>query len=282
MGTNPADAPSAASNRFKNAPVPTGTGLVINDFDQAMRLASTLQHSALMPDAVRGKPADILVLIMYGSELGLTAFQSFQAITIIKGRASMSSELRGAKTRQAGHRVGTVCKRIVGQYEGEPIRCGEYAEHSIHGVPTDKDPGLHPFDDDRTHEHCRIKVVRRDTGQITYAEFGTEDAIRAGLLYYGKGDLDGKLISRSAKGEPLPWESYGRDMCYNRALARACKWAAPEVGFGLYTEEEIERMPDPIRAEATVTVPIPDAGGVDPDAAAAEVAAMQTAHLAGE
>ena len=70
-----------------------------------MELAKTLAVSSLLPQPLRGKPADVLVTVMYGRELGLSPMQSIQGIYVVNGRPSMSGQLWLAKVRQAGHRV---------------------------------------------------------------------------------------------------------------------------------------------------------------------------------
>lgn len=63
------------------------------NIDQAMKLSETLAKSALIPSALRNKPADILIVMMKGRELGLTSMQSFAGIHVIEGKAVLSAEL---------------------------------------------------------------------------------------------------------------------------------------------------------------------------------------------
>lgn len=242
------------------------TSLQPRDLGEAMTLAKTLATSGLVPDALRGKPADVLVIMMYGMELGLSVNQAMRGIHVIKGRPSLSTELRVSKTRERGHRVGVVCV------------CGEWADYAGHGDPTDQDPGRHPYNADWTDQRCTVKAVRRDSGETSIVTWTVQDAVRAGLLWPGKGDLEGRLIARSSKsGEILPWEAYTRDMLYNRAADRACKQIAPEVAYGLYTPEEAAALPDeePTRVEATVGEPVTAPDVTD---AAAEAARLQAEY----
>lgn len=68
-------------------------GLAIQTMEQAQGLAKTLAPSALIPDALRGKPGDVLIVLLTGAELGLGPMQSLRAISVIKGKATMSSDL---------------------------------------------------------------------------------------------------------------------------------------------------------------------------------------------
>lgn len=75
------------------------------DLDQAFRLAQALAHSQLVPQALRGKPSDILVIILYGQELSLPPMQAMQVIDVMKGRPSLRANLWVALARKAGHKV---------------------------------------------------------------------------------------------------------------------------------------------------------------------------------
>jgi hypothetical protein len=61
--------------------------------EQAMQLAKTLATSGLMPNALKGKPQDILVTLITGHELGLSPMQAIRSIHIVQGRAVMSADL---------------------------------------------------------------------------------------------------------------------------------------------------------------------------------------------
>jgi hypothetical protein len=251
----------------------------VRTLDEAFRVSNALAHSTMIPRALQGKGPDILAVLLYGAELGLSVGQSLVGIRPIEGRPTMSTELREAKTRERGHRVSIVC-----------ATCGEYAEHPGHGQPTDRDPGRHPYQADWTAQRCTVRATRGDTGETAQVTWTIEDAIAAGLV---KRLDDGTLRARSKEGKPLPWELYTRDMLYNRAVARACRMVAPEVGFGLYTEEETLDIAARERAEQAaqprcpmcgqaghdqVTCPqVQDAQVVDPDEAR-----RQAADLAAE
>jgi hypothetical protein len=63
---------------------------------QAFRLAEQLSKSKLLPTALQGKPADTLVVLISGHELGLSPMQSIRGLHVIQGKASMSSDLMQA------------------------------------------------------------------------------------------------------------------------------------------------------------------------------------------
>lgn len=55
-------------------------------FEIAKRIAHTLAHSTLVPDAYLGRPNDCFVAINMGAELGMEPFQAIQSIAVIDGK----------------------------------------------------------------------------------------------------------------------------------------------------------------------------------------------------
>lgn len=287
--TTPDEPGQDVAHRRAEPKVPVQLGVRVTDLDTAYRAANAIAISGLCPQDLHGKPADVLLVIMYGSELGLSIVQSLQGIVPIKGRITMSAELRVGLTKREGFLTGIACGKVVAKDGPVTVRCGEFAHADVHKSPNprsgsgataihDESRPWHPYQEDHDLERCRYRVENARTGEITFGEFTTDDAVRAGLLMRGKGDNEGKLISRSMRGNPQPWELYGRDMLWNRAAARACRRAAPQVGYGLYTEEEVESL-EPVTAEATVEQTPVRVADDAPDVTADELRDLQTSHL---
>lgn len=70
--------------------------------EQAAQLAERLARSALLPEALRGKPADVLVTLLTGHELGLSPMQAIRGLHVIKGKAVMSADLTVALVKRHG------------------------------------------------------------------------------------------------------------------------------------------------------------------------------------
>lgn len=68
-----------------------GPSLILRfgNFTEAMTAAQAISTSALVPQAYRGKPADILVCWQYGAELGLLPLQALQSIAVINGKPGL-------------------------------------------------------------------------------------------------------------------------------------------------------------------------------------------------
>ena len=63
--------------------------LVPQTFDQLVRFAELAAGSDLMPKDYRGKPANVMIAVQMGSELGLSPMQSVNSIAVINGRAGV-------------------------------------------------------------------------------------------------------------------------------------------------------------------------------------------------
>lgn len=64
------------------------------------KLAGTLAKSTLIPDALKGKPGDILVTLMTGAELGLQPMQALRSIAVVKGKPTLSADLMVSLVKQ--------------------------------------------------------------------------------------------------------------------------------------------------------------------------------------
>lgn len=61
---------------------------------EAMELAKMLAGSALIPGVLRGKPADVMIILMKGRELGLSPLQAMAEVYVVEGRPSASAKLK--------------------------------------------------------------------------------------------------------------------------------------------------------------------------------------------
>ncbi len=63
---------------------------------ETKELVRDLSASTLIPAALKKTPADILLVILTGQELGLAPLQSLRSIHVIDGKPSMSADLMGS------------------------------------------------------------------------------------------------------------------------------------------------------------------------------------------
>lgn len=72
---------------------------------EQMQWAQAVSKAGILPDAYRGRPADVLVAVGFGQSMGLSPAESLYRINVVKGKPTMSAELIGAQVRKAGHKL---------------------------------------------------------------------------------------------------------------------------------------------------------------------------------
>lgn len=85
------------------------TGLVPTNLNEAITMARIFARSVIIPDALRGKPADVFATIMAGVELGLAPMASLRLIFIIKGKPSLSADAMVALALSRGAAEYFIC-----------------------------------------------------------------------------------------------------------------------------------------------------------------------------
>jgi len=73
----------------KARPIPVGGFMVPTTLEEAWRCASVLADSQIVPKDMQGRPADIMVAMQMGLEVGLSVMQAVQSIAVINGRPSL-------------------------------------------------------------------------------------------------------------------------------------------------------------------------------------------------
>ncbi len=134
----------------------------------AMELSQILCTSELVPESYRSRPANVLIAIMYGAELGMTVVQSLQNIAVVNGRATVWGDAPLSIVR---------------------ARAGELLEAFTEGWEDGKD-------DAERRAWCEVK--RHGDAQPIRRTFSIADAKQAGLLDK-KGDLYQKYPRRMCK-----------------------------------------------------------------------------------
>jgi hypothetical protein len=113
---------------------------------EAMKVAELLAGSAMIPRDFQGKPANVLVAIQWGREIGLGTMQALQGIAVINGRPSLWGDSAMAVVR--GH---PACQSIREGVDGdgdarhgwcEVVRRGEEAQRRTFSVADAKRAGL--------------------------------------------------------------------------------------------------------------------------------------------
>lgn len=74
----------------------SGFSMEPKNLNEAMEMATMLSNSALVPACYKNRPADTLVAMMMGSEVGLNPIQALQNIAVINGRPSIYGDALAA------------------------------------------------------------------------------------------------------------------------------------------------------------------------------------------
>ncbi|MBQ1761915.1 MAG: hypothetical protein IIZ92_03325 [Aquincola sp.] len=87
-------------------------------FEQALTFCDYLAESDLVPKDFKGKPANCLIAIQWGAELGLKPLQALQNLAIINGRPALWGDAVIALVRGSG-----LCEYVVETDEGDTAYC---------------------------------------------------------------------------------------------------------------------------------------------------------------
>jgi hypothetical protein len=73
--------------------------MVPQSLQELQAFAGLLSKSAIVPKAYQGKPADVMVAILYGLEIGLKPLQALQGIAVVNGKPSVYGDAALAVVR---------------------------------------------------------------------------------------------------------------------------------------------------------------------------------------
>lgn len=86
-------------------------------FAEQMHMATVLADSSLLPAHLRGKPANVLLILQGARALDVSAFWALQSMHVVEGKLGLSAELMRALVNKAGHKftvkVRTAQKAVV-------------------------------------------------------------------------------------------------------------------------------------------------------------------------
>ncbi|MCE2029247.1 hypothetical protein [Sessilibacter corallicola] len=116
-----------------------GSYLNPSNFQEAWEMSEFMAKSSMVPNSYQGKPADILIAMQMGYEVGLKPIQALQNISVINGRPSIWGDGLRALIMSASDLInieeefndGTQTARcvIVRRINGNDITfCGEFSK----------------------------------------------------------------------------------------------------------------------------------------------------------
>src|SRR5262245_7662249 len=84
----------ATINRNGGDFLASSVGFEPQTWKDMMELAAKLAASSIIPRALQNRPADVLVILMNGRELGLGPMQALRQIYVVDGKPSLSAALK--------------------------------------------------------------------------------------------------------------------------------------------------------------------------------------------
>ncbi|NKV67619.1 hypothetical protein GS941_02020 [Rhodococcus hoagii] len=188
----------------------------------AYELADKMCRTALVPAIYRSKPDDATAAILYGAELGLNPIQSLQQIFVVHGMPAIYARTMVALMKSKGHKVWTV------ESSDESVTVAAQRENESHVEES-------TWTIERAVQPIRPDGRREDRKLATNANgklIGNEKYLK---------------IRRRCSTPRLHPRSAGRSR-------RTCSWASRTPGRAR------ARVPEPIRAKPSASLPDPSAG----------------------
>ena len=124
----------------------TGMSLAPTNFEEALRFSELLANSDLVPRDFKGRPANVLVAVQWGAEIGLGPLQALQGIAVVNGRPTIWGDAALALVR--GHPACvSVREGVDGEGDArtgwcEVTRRGEEPQRRTFSVDDAKKAGL--------------------------------------------------------------------------------------------------------------------------------------------
>lgn len=242
----PRTALEAAADAALAMPGPAGH----DEFLTLCMKARMLSMSDLAPKALRGKPYDMLLVLMTGRSLGLDETTAMRKVYVIDGQTSLAPQLEVALIRR--WRLGDVVPHPDnsktwaaaiplgrdGQPIGDPVAFDW--EDAVDAELVDPTCGPDPERPERIRHNLR-RLQKRGRNNSTYT---VENACLCKDNY----------------------RHYGQDMLYWRAVGRCVRFYFSEVGLGLYSPDELGALTDDQGAPIDPTTVALPQGFTDPGA----------------
>lgn len=172
-------------------------------------MARVLSMSSIVPRDLRGRPADVFVILLTGRDLGIPMTTALRKIYVIDGQPSIAPQLLNARIRQLG----------LGQIVPGPRDANRAVAIAV-GPGGRVDPRCR-ISWPSHHDGCHCAEILGDT------EFTMAEARTAGLATKAN------------------WKAYGTRMLWWRCSGYAADDYFPEASLGLYSPDELGAMTDP-------------------------------------
>lgn len=207
----------------------------LRDTSDEMRLATHLATSDLVPNALRGKPANVFLVMATGRELGLTPMQAISTLGVINGKVTLPGQLIVARVIQSG--------------EAEYFRCVESTEERATYVTRRRGWGSQcpscrtqfpaSLVNNPCPRGCRLRDESGDTPDPAIVELASQS-----LTWTKQMSKDYGLMKPSRNGTPSNHVTKPAVMFRWRAASQLARDVYPDIALGLYTPDESREFDD--------------------------------------
>lgn len=145
-------------------PAPSELGLWVADARGAFAVAEQLASTTFVPSALRGKPIDVMALMMAGQELGLRPMAAFRSIDIIQGTPALRAHAMRGMVQARGYDIEVV--------EADDTHCvmrgrrGRSAEWQTVTWDLDRARRMDLLGRDQWKKQPRTMLIARATGEL--------------------------------------------------------------------------------------------------------------------
>ena len=215
-----------------------------SDWGEMMRAADFMSKANVVPTALRGKPADVAMVLLTGAERGLPIATSLAQIHIIEGKISMSAEALRALVLRSGAAEYLECT----EYTPERVtwatkRKGGRREQSVTWTPAKaKKAGLDGKANWRRHPEpmmsarASAELCRAVYPDVCGGLYTPDEAIELGPDQYDARIIEEKVDPNT--GEVLEAETVA-------APNLPADWTPPEQGDAEDTDAMIDELGEP-------------------------------------
>jgi hypothetical protein len=127
---------------------------------EVQSLADMFAKSALMPDALRGKAADVFVSIMAGQELGLPPMAAIRGVHVVQGKSVLSADTRVGIVLGSGLAEYFVCVEdsLTGATYETKRKGSPVPQRCTWGIDDAKRSGFNTKENYRLHPRAMFKA----------------------------------------------------------------------------------------------------------------------------
>ena len=156
------------------------------DLTAQMDYARAVSGAAMLPQAYRGKPADIMLAVGLGQSMGLAPAEALYRIDVIQGTPTASAELIASNVRKAGHTLRVRVDEAAGSVTATIIRRDDpdYEHTVVRDMAWAKQMGLDKKDNYRKQPLTMLQwravtaVARLAASEALYGVGHTADEVR--------------------------------------------------------------------------------------------------------